>query len=144
MAFAASCILAAVLSYFLFIDFVRPTIWAVICGVALYPLKREMTALVKNWLDNISDTQTPLAFALAGLPLQVLDAMGEVMLDSVLSHKTAVGVIGLGVPATALAIRLKIVPKLLVFSARLMWRVDQVLVICSSHWVPEDTIDKLK
>ncbi|XP_066300209.1 transmembrane protein 245-like isoform X1 [Branchiostoma lanceolatum] len=64
---------AAVAVYFVLEAFLRPLLWAVLCGTFLYPFKYQITNFVQGWLQSLSDSDTPLAVGVAILPLTAVN-----------------------------------------------------------------------
>ena len=65
--------------------FVRPLLWAVLCGCALHSLKYECSKLIRNWLASGRESSAGLTCQFILLPFQLLRRCLNV-LDSFLSN----------------------------------------------------------
>ena len=67
---------AAVAVYFVLEAFLRPLLWASLCGAFLYPFKRKLTGALKDYLESLSKSGTPLVGLLA-VPLHLTDSFSD-------------------------------------------------------------------
>ena len=67
---------AAVAVYFVLEAFLRPLLWAALCGAFLHPFKRTLTEALRGYLEGLSESNTPLVGLLA-IPLHVTDTCSE-------------------------------------------------------------------
>ncbi|XP_076044187.1 transmembrane protein 245 isoform X2 [Oratosquilla oratoria] len=72
--------------YLIFQPFIRPLLWAVLCGSVLHPFKHRLCEWTKNWLGEVQASGALLSFSLALLPLHLLDRLSEKIGRLVVDH----------------------------------------------------------
>ena len=73
------CLVCAA-GYGLFIilnPFLKPLIWALLCGSALFPFKLYLTNVVQSWFDAMENSHQPLLVNLSMIPLKIVDQVSE-------------------------------------------------------------------
>lgn len=93
---------AAVAVYFVLEAFVKPLLWAVLCGAFLFPLKYTLSKLVCSWLRSLRKSNTPLLVGFAILPFQVLNELSAIIGVFIFRHITEL----LSLTCTSLALYL--------------------------------------
>lgn len=56
-------------AYFVLETFLRPLIWASLCGAFIFPFKKRATRLVLKWLNALKKDQMPLIVGISLLPI---------------------------------------------------------------------------
>ncbi|KAJ8307178.1 hypothetical protein KUTeg_015262 [Tegillarca granosa] len=68
---------AAIALYFILEAFLRPLLWAVLCGTFLYPFKRSLTNSLRTWLIGLQKSGTPFIIGVITIPVHTVDKTYE-------------------------------------------------------------------
>jgi hypothetical protein len=81
-------------AYLILQSFLKPLMWAVLCGFALFPFKHKATAAVDSWLSQLDSTNKPIALGLVMLPFDIFTLL-SVQVEKVIFRwkRTTVAVI---------------------------------------------------
>lgn len=63
--------------YIILLPFVKPLIWALLCGSVLFPVKFYITNTVQSWFKDMDDCHEPLLVNLTIVPLRIIDNVSE-------------------------------------------------------------------
>lgn len=90
--------LVVVAGYFVLQAFLRPLLWAVLCGTFLYPFKRTLTSGLRSWLQGLDQSGTPFAAGLVLLPLKSVHDVSEMVSATLKNHLKLILVGTVGLP----------------------------------------------
>ncbi|WAR04807.1 TM245-like protein [Mya arenaria] len=90
---------AAIAVYFILEAFLKPLLWAVLCGSFLYPFKSTLTKTLRNWLNNLHQSETPFLVGVVITPIKCADNAIDTVCNAIFSRKKLVVGICLSITA---------------------------------------------
>ncbi|XP_043485933.1 transmembrane protein 245 isoform X2 [Polistes fuscatus] len=95
--FLLSLVLAAGYGLYIVLSpFLKPLIWALLCGAVLFPFKYSLTTRGKSWFNKTESTNKPLFLNFIILPLHIIDNTAETLGTALWDYiKYIVGIISM-------------------------------------------------
>lgn len=126
---------AAVAVYFVLEAFLKPLLWAVLCGSFLYPLKRSLTNRLRGWLTGLNTSNTPFIVGVAILPFGVVNKTSDSIYNALVTHYKLIFSIIFGVPLSYLLYQFGPLHTIFAWIHSVFGFVYEVLGYFSSIWV---------
>lgn len=79
--------------YLILHPFVKPLIWALLCGSVLFPFKLYITNTVQSWFSETENSHEPLLMNLTMVPIRIMDKISESIGLFLHGHMKHVGII---------------------------------------------------
>lgn len=76
----------AVAVYYILQPFLRPMLWALLCGSFLYPFKYKIAYSSKVWLCKLNSSKTPLFLGLITLPFVLVSCLIDAFRTTLCKH----------------------------------------------------------
>ena len=133
--FAVVVCCGAVAVYHILEAFLRPLLWAVLCGTFLHPFKNTLTTVVQGWLKGLRTSGTPLAVGTALIPIRVLDKLSGMLGCIISSHLKLILGAGACLTATYLLYYFGPLQQILVICQTVFYFVYDALGYFSAIWV---------
>lgn len=72
--------------YIILSPFVKPLIWALLCGSVLFPFKYSLATMVKSWFNITEESNKPLVLHLTMIPVYIVDETSEIVGSFIRNH----------------------------------------------------------
>lgn len=82
------CTVAVVLT--ILQPFIKPLLWAVLCGSVLHPFKFALSSSFKRWLCYLENSSKPLSIEMINLPIVIMLNLSEFIGNLIISKFSAV------------------------------------------------------
>ena len=130
--FLILCLAVAVCIYFILEPFLRPLLWALLCGTLLHPLKHTITQRFKHRLDLMTYYNVPLFIGILISPVVYLNELSAFLESQFLIYWKVVT--GLSMLCVVLY---STVPYHIIFSGWVTWcaGVLNSLILCVDPWL---------
>ena len=79
LVFVALSVCAAVAVYYVLEPFLRPLLWAALCGAFLYPFKWKLTQIVRGFLRSLRESKTPVVIGAMMVPFQLANNISDIV-----------------------------------------------------------------
>jgi hypothetical protein len=89
---------ATIAVYHILEAFIRPLLWAVLCGTFLHPFKNTLTRTLQAWLRGLRTSGTPLAVGTIMIPIKVIDSASESLGSILIANLKLIIAISVGLP----------------------------------------------
>ena len=83
---------AVVTLYHILLPFIRPLLWALLCGTVLFPFKYQLVTVARGWLHGLQSSGTPLVVGTLLLPVTVADALAVSFVSVALNYALPVAI----------------------------------------------------
>lgn len=57
--------------------FLKPLVWALLCGSVLFPFKSSLTTIVQSWFTTTEISNKPFLLSLSLVPINIFDKLSE-------------------------------------------------------------------
>ena len=79
LVFVALSVCAAIAVYYVLEPFLRPLLWAALCGAFLYPFKWKLTQIVRGFLRSLRESKTPVVVGAVMVPFQLANKVSDIV-----------------------------------------------------------------
>ncbi|KAH7731192.1 Protein M01F1.4 a [Aphelenchoides avenae] len=127
------CLVGIFAVYQILYMFLTPILWATLVGTVLFPLKRRISNVLKDWLNRLDEEDKPLVIGLALLPFEAIKNFSNATFNTFLSAKGVFIVVAYAV--------LKVLSYQRTFMVLLAWAgqlynfVGSLIVMLTKKWV---------
>ncbi|GAB1600200.1 transmembrane protein 245-like isoform X1 [Argonauta hians] len=129
----ASLVVVAV--YFVLQAFLRPLLWAVLCGTFLYPFKRTLTSVLRSWLQGLHESGTPFAAGVVLIPIKSVNDISEIISNTLIKHLKLIIVGAVGLPCLNLLYYFGPIDSIFSWIYNFFFFLYKIIQCFSSGWV---------
>lgn len=97
---------------FILEPFIKPLLWALLCGSVLHPFKHSLATTLRSWFQNLKSSSTPFVVGLAVIPVTFVNKVSD-FVGSFL-HKYLFPILAVGVALPVCVAIYHYTPRLLV------------------------------
>lgn len=73
--------------------FIKPLVWALLCGSVLHPFKHSLATVLQSWLQTLESSSTLLLFGVLMVPVNIIDDISEKIGGQLFKHMKTLAVI---------------------------------------------------
>ena len=125
----------AICIYYIMHAFLRPLLWALLCGTFLFPFKNHLATTSKRWLNELSSSETPLCVGVFFLPFKLVNSIFDHMIETCWYNKKIISLCCVCVLTIILGVHFWPIP----FLTRLLFSFldysGSIITVFSSYWV---------
>ena len=126
----------AVVVYHVLEAFIRPLVWAALCGAFLHPFQRTATLAVRKWLKSLDETDTPFAIGLMLSPIKILNESSDLFVKLLTSNAKIICALGILFPIGYYLIAFKPFLQIFVTLEKMMIAISNIVeVFQQPFWV---------
>ncbi|PNF24150.1 Transmembrane protein 245 [Cryptotermes secundus] len=79
--------------FIIFGPFIKPLVWALLCGSVLHPFKHSLATVLHSWLQTLESSSTLLLFGILMVPVNIIDDISEKLGGQLSKHMKTLAVI---------------------------------------------------
>ena len=133
----------AVAIYYILQPFLRPLLWALLCGTFLFPFKHHLATSSKKWLHGMHSSGMPLCIGIFILPFSFINNLLNWVVDTCWKNKKVILLCCICVPSTVLCVHLWPIPPLTRLLFTLVQYSGTAINAFSSIWVSSFLFSKI-
>lgn len=116
--------------YIILSPFVKPLIWALLCGSVLFPFKCSLVTAVQSWFAKVEASRTPLIVDVGLLPVHIFDNVAERVGSFLRAHIRSI--VSAALLALLVAAAYHYTPNVMMYLA---WRMFQFFTVVSGFFI---------
>ena len=100
--FAVLMCAAAVAVYYVLEAFLKPLLWAILCGAFLHPFKHSLTASVTKWLTGVHKNDAPFLISFITVPFNAVNRLADSFTQFIFAKIKVIAGVTIGVVTASL------------------------------------------